>query len=579
MCASQRWTIAAFLALNPLLVSAQTSILPADTLTAFRWSCSGGGMERFSVQGQAFTDALRLVTPPGIVREWDCRIRHSLATPLRNGDWLVATFWIRGGSEEAAIKLNFERAVPDYRKSVNAGLVTTTQWRRIQIPFRVVEDYQPGGASLDFWVGYAPQTVEVGGIQVMNHGPGATAPVPTLGFTYPGRELDAPWRESARQRIEEHRKAPLTIRVVDVAGRPITDAVVRVRMRRHAFGFGTAVAASSLLGTTANDAVYRDRLKENFNEVVIENDLKQGQWEQNRTRALNALEWLRNENLPVRGHNMVWPGWQYLPANMRPLAADPDALRARLDRHVLDIGAATRGLVVDWDVVNEPIANRDIQQILGDYELVRWFQLARSVDPDAVLYVNEFDIETGGGRNLRKQQEYLDLIQALLDRNAPLGGIGIQGHFGTDLTHPQRVYEILDRFAAFQLPVKITEFDIDTTDEELQGDYTRDYLTIAFSHPAVKSVLIWGFWEGRHWRPEAALFRRNWDEKPNLRAWRDLIFREWWTKADGRTGENGEYGVRGFLGEYDIEVERGGHVHRQRLTLVRDMEPLRVELP
>lgn len=565
-----------FGALYLLPLVAQTSILPSDSLSAFRLLCNGGRLERVAVEG-GFPEAWRIATPPGVAREWDCRIRHTLAVPVAANDWLVAEYWVRAiessDPDGATIKLNFERAGEDYRKSVNAGTLVTPYWRKMQIPFRIVESYQPGGAALDFWVGYSPQVVEIGGIAVHNYGPSPSPPVATLGFTYPGREPDAPWRAAAQERIEKYRKADLVVTAVDGDGKPRVGVPVKVRQKRHAFGFGSAVVAAGLLGTSPDDEIYRRKILELFNKTVLENDLKWPTWEANRARAANALAWLHANGLPdTRGHNMVWPDWQYLPNDLRALASNPDALRKRIDDHILEIGAATRGLVTDWDVVNEPIPNRVLQNILGDYELVRWFQLARAADPNVRLFVNEYDIETGGGRNVTKRRQFAELIQALQDRGAPLTGIGIQGHFGTDLTHPQKVYDIVDQYTKFGVPVQITEFDINSNDRQLQADYLRDYFTVVFSHPGVEAILMWGFWEGRHWRPDCALYSRDWTEREHGRAYRELVFKEWWTMAEGVTDVEGKFAVRGFLGVYDVEVD--GVVSERKLVAPRGIEPL-----
>lgn len=34
----------------------------------------------------------------------------------------------------------------------------------------------------------------------------------------------------------------------------------------------------------------------------------------------------------------------------------------------------------------------------------------------------------------------------------------------------------------------------------------QDILTLYFSHPAIEGVLFWGFWDGKLWKPEMALF-------------------------------------------------------------------------
>src|SRR5688572_23119345 len=61
--------------------------------------------------------------------------------------------------------------------------------------------------------------------------------------SYAGRAEEAPWRVAAAQRIERYRKGTLRVVVTDRRGKPIPGATVRVSMRRHAFGFGSAVAA------------------------------------------------------------------------------------------------------------------------------------------------------------------------------------------------------------------------------------------------------------------------------------------------------------------------------------------------
>ena len=128
----------------------------------------------------------------------------------------------------------------------------------------------------------------------------------------------------------------------------------------------------------------------------------------------------------------------------------------------------------------------------------------------------------------------------------------------------------LDRFAAFGKELEITEFDINTPDEVTQADYTRDFMTAAFSCPQVKAFLLWGFWEGAHWRPNGAMLRRDWSPKPNDQVYEDLVFKKWWTNADGQTDDQGTYTTRGFLGDYDIEVQAGGKTRTVSATLSKD---------
>jgi hypothetical protein len=82
-------------------------------------------------------------------------------------------------------------------------------------------------------------------------------------------------------------------------------------------------------------------------------------------------------------------------------------------------------------------------------------------------------------------------------------------------------------------------------------------MTAIFSHPAVDSFIMWGFWEPRHWRPEAALFRPDWSVKPNGQAYLDLVFDEWWTDETLVTAADGTCAVRGFLGRYEVSAALG----------------------
>lgn len=360
------------------------------------------------------------------------------------------------------------------------------------------------------------------------------------------------WRDAAEARIERIRKGELVVQVVRADGKPAAGAPVRVRMTKHAFGWGTAVAGRFLVEEGPDAERYRRAILDNFNMAVLENDLKWPHWERDRSVALKALEWLHANGIPrVRGHTLVWPGWRWLPRDLKEMAGDPAALRKRVLDHIRDEVSATRGLLEDWDVVNEPYTNHDLLDLLGREEMVEWYKAAKEFDPRPVLYLNDFNILEAGGRDEAHRKHFYETLQFLLDRGAPVGGIGIQGHF-REITPPEKMLEIMDLFGEFNLPIRITEFDFETKDEKLQAEFTRDFLTVCFSHPRVDAFLMWGFWEGRHWRPAGAMLRKDWSEKPNYAVWRELVHGRWRTDAEGAAGEDGVFRIRAFRGEYEI---------------------------
>ncbi|MCC5024039.1 MAG: immunoglobulin domain-containing protein [Candidatus Synoicihabitans palmerolidicus] len=105
--------------------------------------------------------------------------------------------------------------------------------------------------------------------------------------------------------------------------------------------------------------------------------------------------------------------------------------------------------------------------------------------------------------------------------------------------------------------MRITEFDITGDDETVQADYLRDFYTLAFSHPKMIGVQMWGFWEEAHWRAEAALYASDWTERAVGTAYRELLQETWKTNEMRTTGPDGRIRGRGFQGTYEVEDEDG----------------------
>jgi hypothetical protein len=88
--------------------------------------------------------------------------------------------------------------------------------------------------------------------------------------------------------------------------------------------------------------------------------------------------------------------------------------------------------------------------------------------------------------------------------------------------------------------------------------------------------MMWGFWEGAHWRPRAALWNRDWSLRPHGQVWVDLVTKEWWTNTGGRTDARGGFATRGFCGDYEVTVEFEGKTASRRLTLTNQGAETRI---
>lgn len=555
------------LTMQSLLLAQQNPgslLFPEDPSGRFR--LDGMDQRNFTIRPVSdprFNVIWNIKTPyPAAANPYDFRLVGTPVASIQKGDTLVATFWMRSISAaygEGHTRFVVERGRPPYPKSVEWFLANGLDWKQFQIPFTAAESDDSSGYSAQFWVSSGPQEIEIAGFQIRNYGQGVK--FSSLGlnsYPYPNAGLNASWRNAALKRIEKLRKGEMTIVLRDQDGKPLANRKLRARMIRHSFGFGSAVDAQTLLSSTADGQKYRDFVYSNFNRVTLENDLKWTEWERNRSAALQAIDLLRSKGISrLRGHTLVWPGWDYLPDRLRGLQGNPAELRKAIDAHIVDIMGATKGKLSEWDVVNEPYTNRDLQKILGNAELARWFQQAQSADPGADRFLNDFNIVEAGGNDTPHIAGLKEILGFIQQGNGPWSGIGIQGHFDQNLTDPEKVLAILDDLASYRKPIHITEFDVNVADEELQAAYTKDFLIAAFSHPSVEGISIWGFWEGRVYNRTNAMVRQDWSPKPNYAAWRQLVYKDWWTDLELNTSADGVARVSGFAGDYELILDPG----------------------
>jgi endo-1,4-beta-xylanase len=540
-----------------------------------------------NVTGQSFVKAWHVEVREKVGSDYNLQFVCKLAEPFNAGDvvWLTAhARMLESKDESGEGRLGFvlEQSIDPYDKAFVSTFGVGREWQRFDVPAVVNRKLGDNGAQLAVRVGAYEQTLEIGGVELRKLPPGTDIKtLPRTQVTYPGRASDAPWRKAAAERIEQMRKAPIVVTVVDSAGKPVANADVHVRMTRHAFVFGSCYSPARILDTASPDSEkYRQTFLSLFNTGVDEYAMKWQGWNDPATRqkALDALKWMQDHGIAVRGHNMIWPGFKWLPADAKNSAGDPDALRKMIREHILSVGGAMRGKVIDWDVVNEPFENNDLLKILGEDAMADWFGAAREADPTAKLYLNETAVPTSPP-GAQQYTALFDRVHHLQELGAPIDGVGMQAHFASDVQPPVQLLGIYDRFAKLGLPVRITELDIDTDDEQLQADYLRDFLTASFSHPDINGILLWGFWEGSHWRPNAAMFRKDWSPRPIAGVWKDLVFKQWWTDAHVTTNASGISQIRGFLGDYEITATSRNQTATTHIALTGGGKEVRISLP
>lgn len=549
-----------------------------------------------SISDQDFTQIARINVPQAGNQSFDAGWFMRNPNAVQQGDVLLAVFHIRAVGQRGKVSFFIENA-GNFTKEIFLTMPVDTTWRRFLIPFQSSASYAPNGLSMGFHLGFQAQNLEIGGITLLNYAntaPLENLPDETNNEFYEGWEADAPWRAEAAARIDSLRKVSLQINLSDQIGNPLDNASVDIQMLEHEFAFGTAITANRIAGNNSQNVVYEDKLLNldgeghGFNWVVFENDMKWPAWENawfvNRTELVNAVSWLRDKNIKIRGHNLVWPGITNLPDDIGMNINDQNFIKSRIDNHLESIlnWPGMQGQIAEWDVLNEIITNTSLENSFkntpgyttGRELYAEIFQKARQEDSLTGLWLNDFitlSLQQEAGSV--QYDQYKAYIQELLDAQVDLEGIGFQAHIGGFPNGIPSVLNTLDDFYnSFGLKAKITEFDTPTfVKESLGATYLKDILTASFSHPSVDGFFFWNFWDGAFWQNAGSnLFRLDWSMTPAGEAYVDLLFNEWWTEERLTSNQNGSAETRAFKGLYEISYICDGQLVRDTLNLSQD---------
>jgi endo-1,4-beta-xylanase len=551
-----------------LLAAAPAPVLPSNLGATFKFVDTINHQDApgsFRLAGERDGQvSFRADTPKGSSDGNGIRAVWSTTQKVRKGDVLLARFAARAikarqESGEAEGMFTFQRtSVPSERfaQAISVG----PEWTVINAGFVALDDAAPGDAAAAFSFGNLEQTLEIAGLELWNFSDRVkVSALPITRFSYKGREADATWRKEALARIDALRTSLVTVKVVDASGKLVAGATVDVRMQRPEFLWGSSVSAERITAEGADADRYRQQVIRLFDTTVIENGLKWPRWREPayRQRALTSLDWLLAQDKRVKGHNLVWPAWKFSPKDIVQDPARGSKIRGLVDAHVREITAATKGKLIGWDVVNEPIHETDYFKHMPREAVAHWFKLAQQSDPKLQLTVNEYAMLNRSSSPLFIA-DFLEYVRMLRQQGARVDVLGVQGHVGQTPRPPVAVLADLDLLAVDGNKVQVTEFDFNTPDEQLQADYTRDFLISLYSHKAVTGFIMWGFWESEHWKPNAAMFRSDWSEKPNLKVWQDLVLGAWNTRASGPTAANGEMTAKGHHGRYTASASVNG---------------------
>jgi len=434
--------------------------------------------------------------------------------------------------------------------------LASNEWKKYYIPIQLSRDVSSDNFKLVIHFGFKPQSFLMKNLKFIAYPKGTNLEdLPRTEIKYAGMEPDAIWRKEAEERINKIRKTDFNISFYE-EGKALSNRKVHIELLKHEFLFGATLTAKDVVG---NWMSYRN-LKKDFNMIVLMNDLKIRQWIQKPKRelTLQALRIIKNDRLKLKGHVLLWPGFNYMPKKLHYLKNNPEKLVHLIDSVQVDMLVKTKTYTQIWDVVNEAYTNRDFQKITGSEEIVyNSFRKAKMIQPFTKRFTNEYGIISNGGLNQKKQEWYFNFIKRIdKNTNGLVDGIGIQSHIGTDLTSPERIYEILNYYGQLGKEIAISEFTLDIEDKKLREQYTRDFMTIAFSHPNVTQFNFWGLVQKNNskvdvYYPDGTLGSMG-------KAYIDLTQKVWHTDIRQKTDNQGKINVNGYYGTYLYSIDVDG---------------------
>lgn len=230
------------------------------------------------------------------------------------------------------------------------------------------------------------------------------------------------------------------------------------------FTMGVAIRPGSVVGAEAA------LILRHFASVTAENAMKMGpihpKEDEYFWKDADALvEFAQKHGLKIRGHTLCWhsqvPGWLFKDSDGKEVTKD--VLLKRLKDHITAVVGRYKGKIYAWDVVNEVIDDDDSKyyrespwyKICGEDFIAKAFEYAHEADPDALLFYNDYNTESPG-----KRDRIYRLLKSLLDKNVPIHGMGLQGHWSIFGPTEQELRQSIEKFSSLGLQIQVTELDI-----------------------------------------------------------------------------------------------------------------------
>jgi endo-1,4-beta-xylanase len=286
-----------------------------------------------------------------------------------------------------------------------------------------------------------------------------------------------------------------------------------------------------------------------FNRLTVEDDMKLGKilispnsytW----TNSDKIANFARKNDMKMTGHALIWhkqqPFWLFKGLS-EGNPDDIEQLKSRMKKHIFKMVERYGDVIDNWDVVNEAISETAGKIYRDADEGSDWYRVFQSEDyiywafvyadmankkygRKAKLFYNDYNLA-----NPQKREKTIAMLKWLIDKGAPIDGVGLQAHW--NLNHPStaEIQRSIDEYSNLGLLIKISELDVSiyTNDDwvnsmwEDQKVYTAEvsaqqatrykelFELFRKNSSRIENVTLWGASDETSWLNYYPLMRKN----------------------------------------------------------------------
>ncbi|XP_058068725.1 endo-1,4-beta-xylanase 5-like [Magnolia sinica] len=359
----------------------------------------------------------------------------------------------------------------------------------------------------------------------------------------------AQWRAHQEESIQKVRKRKARFHALDTDGNSLPGAMLSVKQNKASFPLGCAINSNIL-----NYAAYQNWFASRFAVTVFDNEMKWYSTEKSPGKEDYSVPdamvaFAKRNGISVRGHTIHWDNPSEQPYWVNALS--PDQLKVAAFRRLNSVVSRYAGQLIGWDINNENLHFSFYEDKFGQNATAAFFQRAHQLDPNKIMFMNEFNTIEYKGDSKASPAQYLEKLREIMAYPGNQGptAIGLEGHF--DVPNIPYMRSAIDILASAKLPIWLTE--VDAAKDPKQAQYLEEILREGHAHPAVQGIIVWAGWSPGRCN-KLCLTDDNFKNLPTGDVV-DKLINEWKSSnVVGITDHNGFFEVPLFHGDYDVTI-------------------------